>query len=141
MKKTTWPKIALLLWIALFFGMMGLSGPESFGEKASLEQQPNMFIQRFDKDGDGNVSREEFIEHFDDLDANGDGYIDVTEAPKGPQHSPGAMSRDFIKDFDKDEDGRVSREEFPGPDGFFDGLDTNGDGYVDAAEAPNRPHP
>jgi len=99
------------------------------------------FIQRFDKDGDGKVSKAEFPgseEHFNQLDANGDGYIDASEAPKGPPHH-GMMGGDFIQRFDKDGDGKVSKAEFPGPEEHFNQLDVNGDGYIDATEAPKGP--
>lgn len=42
------------------------------------------FCQKFDKDGDGKVSQEEFMSEFIRLDQNGDGFITADEAPKGP---------------------------------------------------------
>jgi len=36
-----------------------------------------------------------------------------------------------FKNLDKNGDGKVSRDEFPGPPQFFDRLDANGDGFVD----------
>jgi Ca2+-binding EF-hand superfamily protein len=40
-----------------------------------------------------------------------------------------------IKDLDKDGDGKLSREEAPEPmQQFFDVMDGNSDGFVDAAE-------
>lgn len=45
------------------------------------------FILREDKDGDGRVSKDEFggpKEHFFMFDKNRDGYIEASEAPKGP---------------------------------------------------------
>ena len=47
----------------------------------------------------------------------------------------------FIQHFDRDGDGRVSREEFPGPDEHFESLDEDGDGYIDESEAPSPPTP
>jgi hypothetical protein len=99
------------------------------------------FIQKFDKDGDGKVSKEEFPgsqEQFTNLDTNGDGTIDASEAPKGPPRH-GMKGGGFIQRFDKDGDGKVSKEEFPGPQDHFTTLDTNGDGYIDASEAPKGP--
>ncbi|MBU2578196.1 hypothetical protein KKA69_05235, partial [Patescibacteria group bacterium] len=43
---------------------------------------------------------------------------------------------DFIKQLDKDNDGRVSRSEFPGPDNAFNRMDRNDDGFIDENEAP-----
>jgi hypothetical protein len=45
------------------------------------------FVRRFDRNGDGKVSKSEFdgsAEHFSRFDRNGDGYISVQEAPQGP---------------------------------------------------------
>ena len=45
------------------------------------------FIQRLDKDGDGQVSKAEFdgpAEHFGGIDKNNDGDISKDEAPAGP---------------------------------------------------------
>ncbi len=45
------------------------------------------FIQRLDKDGDGQVSRSEFDgpkNRFGFHDKNNDGYLSEDEAPKGP---------------------------------------------------------
>jgi len=50
----------------------------------------------------------------------------------GPDNKKG----NFIQNFDKNDDGKVSKDEFPGPDKAFDRLDKNQDGYVDASEAP-----
>ena len=41
----------------------------------------------------------------------------------------------FINRFDKNNDGRVSRKEFTGPDRAFNRLDKNDDGYIDKNEA------
>jgi Ca2+-binding EF-hand superfamily protein len=109
--------------------------------------QPNRsgagFIQKFDKNNDEKVSREEFFcpdKAFERLDRNQDGYIDENEATRGcPRH--GRRGRNFIQNFDKDGDGRVARAEFTGCDKLFDRLDQNGDGFIDDTEAPKAPPP
>ena len=49
------------------------------------------FITRLDRDGDAQVSLDEFAgpdDHFDHMDRNGDGFIDSSEAPVGPPERP-----------------------------------------------------
>jgi Ca2+-binding EF-hand superfamily protein len=91
------------------------------------------FVDRFGRNGDGSVSREEFpgpAEHFGELDTDGDGFIDAGEAPEGPvRGGRGGFERD-----DRDEDGRISRDEFSGASDHFDELDENQDGYIDRGE-------
>ncbi len=47
----------------------------------------------------------------------------------------------FITRLDKDEDGKVSRDEFDGPRRHFGHLDKDGDGYLSEDEAPRGPPP
>ncbi len=125
----------------LVFGMIFALSGTSLAQSSAASDSGSRFIQKFDKDADGKVSQEEFpgpAEHFNKLDTNGDGYIDASEAPKGPPHH-GMMGGGFIKKFDKDGDGKVSQDEFPGPAEHFKELDASGDGYIDAAEAPKGP--
>jgi hypothetical protein len=59
-------------------------------------------------------------------------------APKAVQ--PSQRGVQFVNEFDRNGDGRVSKEEFPGPDRVFRNLDRNNDGYLDASEAPPPKH-
>jgi hypothetical protein len=61
------------------------------------------------------------------------GVARPTGAPSGPD------SQEFVQRFDRDNDDRVSREEFPGSAEHFQALDSDGDGFVNAAEAPQGP--
>lgn len=66
----------------------------------------------------------------------------------GGQQAPGGLSGkdqrtggNFLQRFDKDQDGRVSKEEFTGPEQIFQRLDKDGDGYVTEPELPTGPPP
>jgi Ca2+-binding EF-hand superfamily protein len=82
---------------------------------------------------------------FGRFDRNSDGYIDDADVPERMRArrdaSGGGMMR---KEFDKDGDGKVSKEEFVnGPTTLFDLADTNHDGRLieqelEAAKAAAR---
>ena len=63
--------------------------------------------------------------------------------PRGKESGQprGRAGGDFIGQFDTNNDGRVSREEFSGPDQAFKRFDRDNDGYIDADEAPKGPPP
>ncbi|MGZ0655032.1 Lcl domain-containing protein [Coraliomargarita sp. W4R72] len=46
---------------------------------------------------------------------------------------------DFMSREDRNKDGKVSKEEFRGPEQHFSRLDANGDGFITAEEAPTGP--
>ena len=62
-------------------------------------------------------------------------------SPSGSGRPPGGgpQGGSFIQRFDSDNDGNVSKDEFPGPDEVFNRLDKNKDGYINESEAPQRP--
>lgn len=105
-----------------------------------------------DQDGDKKISREEFRGPegiFDRLDANQDGFVTEPEmerlrpggAPTANQ-PPGAGRPRRLARMDKDGDGKITREEFPGPGRLFDRLDADRDGTISREElrkaAPQR---
>jgi len=49
-----------------------------------------------------------------------------------------ATVEDLIKQFDRDGDGKISREEWRGPGPLFDRLDRNGDGTITPDEIPEK---
>ena len=56
----------------------------SKAEKKGVTVNQVAFIVKFDKDQDGKLSNKEFTGiHFSVYDKNGDGYIEVEEAPEG----------------------------------------------------------
>jgi hypothetical protein len=83
--RTTGPEVEMM---QKFHGFR-MSGQQVPGQNRGKRQSPSGedFIRRFDRDGDGKVSREEFAgprDHFDHFDKNGDGFISREESPKGP---------------------------------------------------------
>ncbi len=120
------------------------------------------FINRFDKNKDGVVSRDELPPRmsrvFDRADTNGDGKLDRDEvermlqvlrrrfgAGNGTDTTPRqaaaggggveqAVHR-ILERMDTNHDGQISRDEAQGPLAKnFDRLDANKDGYLDGAE-------
>lgn len=83
------------------------------------------FLARLDTDGDGRISRAEFVAPFDRLDRNHDGVIDASEMEGD---GPGGR---FLARLDTNGDGKVSRAEYEAP---FARLDANGDGFIDQNE-------
>ncbi len=57
------------------------------------------------------------------------------------QETSGAPGDRFFQMFDKDKDGKVSKDEFPGRDERFDRVDENKDGFIDASEIRKNPPP
>ena len=58
-----------------------------------------------------------------------------------PEPRGGDRADRFIRRLDRDGDGKVSKSEFDGPPQHFRDFDGNGDGYIDASEAPTGPPP
>ena len=110
--------------------------------QAGADESP--FLQRFDQDGDGLISAEEFPgdeNQFNRLDINGDGYLEPDEVPPPPPRR-GPDAQRIITEFDVDGDGQLSSAEFPGPADHFDKLDTDGDGFLNSTELlAGRPGP
>jgi hypothetical protein len=55
---------------------------------------------------------------------------------QGPRRTGGGA---FIRRLDRNNDGKVSRSEFDGPDRHFRQLDEDGDGFLTSEEAPSGP--
>ena len=64
---------------------------------------------------------------------------DKAMAPALPEEKRSRAGGFLFQMLDKNSDGKVSREEFPGPDEIFGRLDKDGDGFIIKSEVPNRP--
>jgi Ca2+-binding EF-hand superfamily protein len=117
-------------------------------------------LKRFDRDGDGRIAPDEFPgreERFAELDRNADGFLtkdDVVAPDPGADMPPDAPPMDGgpgmrppmpprepkapisvdVAALDKDGNGRLSRNEYPGSDGDWRRLDKNDDGWVTREE-------
>jgi Ca2+-binding EF-hand superfamily protein len=95
---------------------------------------------KYDKNGDGALSKEEFAamqaDIFKGLDKNADGFLTSDELPAAAAPGQGGGAGPMLKRMDTDGDGRISKEEWRGREQLFVRLDRNGDGYIDAQEIP-----
>ena len=113
-------------------------------------------MNKFDLNKDGKISHKEWetvktttvyrLKHWPEYNTNGDAYITLEEVPeKDGKSEPAPPEEDkkeitanqvaFIVKFDKDQDGKLSNKEFTGI--HFPVYDKNGDGYIEAHEAPS----
>ena len=121
---------------------------------ATGEAEAKKLLLLMDKDQNGKVSRQEFMSfmgaEFNRLDTNHDGNLNVRELQKsrlqvadtGSESAKGknvvageTNARKLVRLMDKDQNGKVSREEFMNfMAAEFDRLDTNHDGELDVQE-------
>ncbi|MCD6404864.1 MAG: EF-hand domain-containing protein [Planctomycetes bacterium] len=87
-----------------------------------------------DTDNDKKMSTEEiraFARKLASADKDGDGYVTVEEARKALREAAAKkIGKAFFDRFDKNDDAKVTRKEFPGQDERFDRIDQDGDGVI-----------
>ncbi len=128
----------------------GTAGASPSGRPRRLMGLPTARFEELDADKDGKISKEEYKGPaflFNGLDADKDGFVTEKEAipggepldtpPFGPRRRPGSgagLAGARFEAMDKDDDGKVRKDEYKGPAPLFDRLDADEDGFVTKAE-------
>lgn len=100
-------------------------------QRAQFDEQ----FARFDRNGDGMISRAEFpadASLFNQLDLNRDGALTRSEVAQALPDR--AAAERLARGYDRNGDGVITRDEFPGNDNAFRRLDRNGDGVLSQAD-------
>ena len=135
MKKAT----MLLLFAAV--PAMAFNNGKTTNTQAKHNGELNQQFARFDTNGDGLISRSEFpadSKLFDRFDANRDGAITRAEAQKAVPDRASAERQ--LRGYDRNNDGLITRDEFPGNDNAFNRMDRNGDGVLSQADRDGKGH-
>ncbi len=132
---------------------VGLSGASAFAQVGNA----NQLIQGLDANNDGIIetgevpesARPQFEKVLKLADTNKDGRLDRDElrtmgrklreaGPAMAKAQPGPIGnpQERFKLMDRDGDGKVTRDEFTGPEALFDRLDANKDGAITKDEQP-----
>ncbi|MHC4225093.1 MAG: EF-hand domain-containing protein [Planctomycetota bacterium] len=115
-------------------GRRGGPGPDARSGKDSAH-----FLQRFDSNRDGQVTRDEFPHErrFAEIDTDGDGILSKEEIEESMDRRMRESMYGFFERFDLNRDGKVTREEFTGPAAQFEAKDRNHDGVIDSSDRPD----
>lgn len=106
------------------------------------QQQPQTVWKQYDLNGDGKITRSEFMAVratcFAKYDGNGDGLLTRAEVKTFfPPQLADRMDSAFAR-LDRDRDGLIGREEFDREsDRLFRQMDTNNDGVLAGSELSN----
>jgi hypothetical protein len=120
------------------------------GHRGSPEERVTMMMERFDANGDGQITVEEIeihrAERFNAADTNGDGVIDAAEfeaaATQRAADRVAERAAEMFARIDEDGDGQLTADDLGGREGrLFEHADENGDGILTEDELLNaRPH-
>ncbi|HKO54961.1 MAG TPA: hypothetical protein VJ276_03725 [Thermoanaerobaculia bacterium] len=141
--KTVAAAAALTLFVggavpAMAITERGNSGKKSGWTKSQRGQFDKQFA-RFDRNGDGVVTRAEFpadASLFAQLDLNRDGLLTRAEVVQAVPDR--ASAERLARGYDRNGDGIITRDEFPGNANAFSRLDRNGDGVISQADHAGR---
>jgi hypothetical protein len=107
---------------------------------ALAQQRAATAFEAADRNGDGAITREEFLasraEQFARRDRNRDGFLDAADAGQRAATRPGvvgALGRGQQR-LDANRDGKLSKDEFVSGRNLFERADSDGNGTVDATE-------
>jgi hypothetical protein len=138
------PRLALLVLAATAAPLLaqapeggqgrGMGGPGGGMGRGGMD--PVQRIMSADLDGDGKVTRAEYVKsQFDRMDRNKDGVIDAKDFAEMPAEMADRM-KDRVMRADANGDGKVTMEEYAASAGrMFDRFDTNHDGVITKDEA------
>ena len=127
--------------IFLTAAAIGLAVPAH--AQGATRQDAEVLIAEADANGDGNISREEFLARrsaaFDALDADESGVLTEPEFENAVSERIRRFSKRAFNTVDQDGDGTISQAEWDAnPPRAFNKLDRNGDGVLSPSERERK---
>ena len=135
MKKLT-IAVALTIFVATVPAAMAAKRTSTSNAwSASQRAEFEATFARFDRNGDGRITRDEFpldVTFFDRLDLNRNGVLTRSEIERAIPNR--AALEQQVGAYDRNGDGVITRDEFPGDAATFARLDRNRDGVLSSAD-------
>lgn len=129
--------------VAIAASTTALTAERGHGSRSG-ERFSMAMLERWDVDGDGAVTLEEFLtstkDHFETADADEDGIVTEEELSRIAEERGNRRGMRHLERYDKDGDGKVSLEEVTQlalnrAKRRFNRADSDGDGFITAQEA------